>query len=960
MAINKNKVMDAARKAYEKGQFDKAVKEYLRVVKEDPKDVRVWLKIGDLYAKKGSKQEATDTYLKVATFYSEQGFYRKAVAVYKQILKLDPRLVDVNLKLAELYRQLGLLSDAMQHFEMVAAFFHREGKTREALATIRQLVELDPENVATRIKLAELYSKEGMNDEAVAEFAHACEYLRKHNRQDDFIKVAERLLFHDQERIGLCRELASLYLRRDDPRRALAKLQMCFKADAGDVETLALLAQAFQKLDQKGKTVSVLKELAKVLTEGGERAKAEEVHRKILAYVPTDPDSLAFLGMKAPGPASAAAAAAAQRPARNEPPRLEISKEIAIPSRRHGGGGPIGRTTGAMPLVRPPTQGGSFPESSVADHREGDDDFELDLDESSQYEAVEGSSVGGELHSDEIEKILTETDVYVKYGLHQKAIDHLRRVFDLDPENVEARERLKDILVGQGREEDAVRELIGLAELTAPANPQRAGGYVAEVLAIDPSNQPARDLASRYRLAIGGDAKAGPVAGISDELDFDDLDFDDVDPLAPPRTDTTASVTRREDVDFDFDDLGGGRASDAPITMEVDLDQVEDSVSVADVDADALDFDVDPPGDPLAPPSFDPAAAAAFDADRAGAPVHVGHEPPTDAGDSFAPPDDGPVFGATDAEVDFLGEDDVEELDPDEVQELSHSELRDFSSDPAPPLDPAFDPSAPSLDVNTREEPPSGAEPASSTSLEDDLDEADFFLTQGLFDEARDILQALLGRYPNHPLVTSKLQELEQMEAGEPGPSTDDFIAPAEEFLTEEEPRPTGQRAQSVVLEKPVDDEDADTHYDLGLAYKEMGLFGEAIQAFQKVLSVRGREVQCHLMIGLCQREQGNHSEAINQFKTGLYADRITPAEKFGLFYEIGVAYEALQDPQEALYYFEMVLKKDPRYRDVAARVEALKAAGASASSGRDERPSTLDDETDEALDQLLADDHRR
>ena len=131
MAFNKEKVMDAARKFVDKGQIDKAVKEYLRVVREDPKDVRVWLKIGDLYAKKGSKQEASETYLKVARFYQEQGFYLKAVAVYKQILKLDPRLVEVNLKLAELYRQLGLLQDAVQHFEMVAAHFHREGKSKE-------------------------------------------------------------------------------------------------------------------------------------------------------------------------------------------------------------------------------------------------------------------------------------------------------------------------------------------------------------------------------------------------------------------------------------------------------------------------------------------------------------------------------------------------------------------------------------------------------------------------------------------------------------------------------------------------------------------------------------------------------------------------------------------------------------------------------------------------------------
>ena len=129
MAFNKEKVMDAARKFVDKGQLDKAIKEYLRVVKEDPADVRVWLKIGDLHARKGQKQEATETYLKVARYYQDQGFFTKAVAVYKQILKLDARLVEVHLKLAELYRQLGLMSDAMQHFESVAAHFHREGKT---------------------------------------------------------------------------------------------------------------------------------------------------------------------------------------------------------------------------------------------------------------------------------------------------------------------------------------------------------------------------------------------------------------------------------------------------------------------------------------------------------------------------------------------------------------------------------------------------------------------------------------------------------------------------------------------------------------------------------------------------------------------------------------------------------------------------------------------------------------
>jgi len=166
VALNKEKVMDAARKFVDKGQIDKAVKEYLRIVQEDPKDVRVWLKIGDLYAKKGAKQEATDAYLKVARFYHDQGFFLKAVAAYKQVLKLDPRLIAVLQRLAELYQQLGLTSDAVQHYESVAAHYHREGNTKQALEAVKKLVELDPDNIATRIKLAELYSKERFVEEA--------------------------------------------------------------------------------------------------------------------------------------------------------------------------------------------------------------------------------------------------------------------------------------------------------------------------------------------------------------------------------------------------------------------------------------------------------------------------------------------------------------------------------------------------------------------------------------------------------------------------------------------------------------------------------------------------------------------------------------------------------------------------------------------------------------------------
>ena len=1086
MAINKNKVMDAARKARDKGQIDKAIKEYLKIVREDPKDVRVWLKIGDLYAKKSAKNEATETYLRVAKFYSEQGFYLKAVAVYKQILKLDPRLVEVNLKLAELYRQLGLLSDAMQHFEMVAAYFHREGKTREALATIRQLVDLDPENVATRIKLAELYSKEGMVDDAVTEFGQACDYLRKHNRLDDFIKVAERLLWHKPDNVPLNRELADLYLRRADPRRALQKLQTCFKSDPRDVDTLGLLAQAFQALDQKGKTVSVLKEMARVLVEVGKRREAEEVHRRILTFAPSDPDSRAFLGDAASQARRAGTAAPVADQVLESPPRRPAIRGMLNP-------------TGSMPLV---TQSqeldallmeagmagdddlglalGDPPSASRAPVLgEGDNDLIAELSlEAEAYELDSSVSVSGEAHAEEIVKILTETDVYVKYGLHQKAIDHLGKVFYLDPQNREARERLKDILLLQGRVEEALAELCRLAEQCGAQDPDRAEQYLREVMRLDSNNGRALELAERYRVDLSdqesmeiiaprpvGDG-SGLMSGVSngpratgsgasstgqlqaaparDEIDFDDLDLDSEDDMSARVA--AAAIAAAESVDdevgytlddddqavpalntshfesdgFEFElpddeeevqELPSGELIpefempevDSPVlfgeggsgaTVEVAMDQVEEAVSIADLDSDDLDFDAAPVGsDPRGPRPVMPVAPAHLGQHRR--PVHdVDEDLPFDPYDArlfdAEPGFDedgsiGPDFmsdaRAAAAVTEALSAEEDEPMAPRrggigpsaiDVIDSLEAEAYEFGLETGPmtPPDEAGQSASRTMETpfhaHAVEEAAETEDDnhASGTSLEDDLDEADFFVSQGLWEEARDILRSLLQRFPGHPLARAKLRDVEAMMAGaasaEGGrtgmraarvPSHSDAVgAPLGHVATPMRPaRPV------VLLENPVEDSDADTHFDLGLAYKEMGLYDEAIKAFSKVLTSTRREVQSHMMIGLCHREQGNLSEAINQFKAGLYVDKITGAEKFGLYYEIGSCYEDLEDPQEALYYYEMVLKKERGYRDVSDRVAGLRTVlgGAGAAGPGGKRPSTLDSETDAALDHL-------
>jgi pilus assembly protein FimV len=90
MAIDKNKAIANAQRFTQKGQLDRALKEYQAIVAEDPEDVRIWLKIGDLFTKKGTVPQAVSTYARVAVYYSERGFFLKAVAVWKQILNIDP------------------------------------------------------------------------------------------------------------------------------------------------------------------------------------------------------------------------------------------------------------------------------------------------------------------------------------------------------------------------------------------------------------------------------------------------------------------------------------------------------------------------------------------------------------------------------------------------------------------------------------------------------------------------------------------------------------------------------------------------------------------------------------------------------------------------------------------------------------------------------------------------------
>jgi tetratricopeptide (TPR) repeat protein len=253
-------------------------------------------------------------------------------------------------------------------------------------------------------------------------------------------------------------------------------------------------------------------------------------------------------------------------------------------------------------------------------------------------------------------------------------------------------------------------------------------------------------------------------------------------------------------------------------------------------------------------------------------------------------------------------------------------------------------------------EPPTangGTLAQSPEGLEDVLDEADFFATRGLYEDAKAILIEQLTRTPNHPLVLERLHEIDtalgssagsqtiersQLNKQEQEDALDFDVAQSLGALDEME-LPPGSVALSAgndvdvdqVFEKfragirsQVSENDSATHYDLGVAYKEMGLIPDALNEFELAARDPQRECNCFAMIGLVHLEQGHLDRAVESYVRALSAQDKTVEQEMNVYYDLGTVYEMKGKSQDALYYFQKIARRDPGYRDVSDRLSAL------------------------------------
>jgi tetratricopeptide (TPR) repeat protein len=498
--IDREKVLQAAQKYVEKKRYDGAIAEYQKIIQEDPNDARTLLKIGDLQARLQAYPEAIATYDRVGQYYATQGFSLKAIAVYKQIREiikkhapdLGDRYAHIGPRLAEIYTQLGLTSDALSAWDEVATRMQRAGRDREAVDVFRKMVELDTNNPLPHLRLAEACCRVQALDEAIESFWTAADLLLNLGRQDDALKVIERIL-HFRGDPRFARVAAELYLgrgSREDGLQALAKLQVCFQADPKDLDTLGLLGQAFTLIGQADKAIEVYKEMARVAREQGRGDVYDGLVDHLRSVAPDDDQVRAFESFLPP----------------NLPPVESIPAQAIADD--------------DVELIDADSV-----HTEAAQAHDSQADL-LVVDEA--FEGVEeipaSTAFDGSAHA---RKAIVDAESFRKLRLYPKAIETLHIALEIDPRSLDIRTKLREILSESGDRHGALAETVNLAALYLDGGDvHSAEPLLRQVLEQEPNHEGAH--------ALWEQLGRGPLSRRSSRAPAQEYQaYDDYDPSAP-------------------------------------------------------------------------------------------------------------------------------------------------------------------------------------------------------------------------------------------------------------------------------------------------------------------------------------------------------------------------------------------------------------------------------------------
>src|SRR5882724_1056895 len=963
MAYNKSKYVEAAQKLLNQGKVPQAIAEYQLILKYEPKDQVTLMTIGELYIRQGETFQAIEYFERLAQIFVGDGFLTKAIAVYKRIAKLAPEEIKPLERLADLYVQQGVMSEARPLFLQLAEIHLKHNRQTEAVALLRKLLLAEPDNLRIQIRLADLYQAMGKPAEAVetyvsaaqralargdhaesdkqsdkalkldaanaaalsvkarsassqGRFADAAEFLKnlpgleKGGEQSEFLldlylksenwdaatALALKVFDGDEKNFGLAQKVAESLLESAQSERALAlvsrlRVPMLDSGEhdavtrllselaskmPGRLEPLEWLVDSYGRTSDSFRMPDALAQLGDALVAAKQLARAKEVFEQLVDRQPESDsvkrklnDVLRRMGLPAP----------------EEEPEIVESLQAEIPQPE-------------APKLRPDIL--TPPEERVAASAVVEDP----LDEETQKFITQS---------------LTDVDLFASYGLTQKAIGLLEAILRRAPTHTPTLEKLFDFVLGPGDDRRTAELAAQLERIhrdhgdTAGAERfgelrrrfQRAAGLSDEEIAAAANPHAVPAEVTKNSAAAEETVEEPPVSMDS----------------APAPTGVTTSVPPPPKP-----------AAPAAPVHEVDLSDewaslleqgatTEATHAVAAEKGPARPAEIPPvkKSPPVPPP---PVSAPPQEFDHSEFPIPVETPEPARAS-PFAAISAADVSAEAPAREETVGlipvvEESAKEVAPPPPPPPKKSAVPK-ESEPVPEIEldqeyelvltPEADADAPQT---TPPPEPETVKPGGPQVLASD---------QFLQDLANEIDQLGIDQ-----LTPSFSEPATKEQAQVPAAKAETPASPAEHEPLKE----VFEEFRAELGEMGAEDEDLETHYNLGIAFREMGLLEEAISEFQKVAKANERgkafryAMQCCTLLGLAFMEKGQPSIAAIWYERALRTPGVDAESTLALRYDLGVAQESANDLDAALKSFSQVYAVNIDYRDVADRIAAL------------------------------------
>jgi tetratricopeptide (TPR) repeat protein len=801
-----------------KGNLDKAIDEWQKLISESPNDGNIYNTIGDLYLRKKDQNKATDSYLKAAEVFNNAGFALKSIALYKKILKLNPKRHDVHLKLSDVNAVRGLTGNAIEGYLTVAKQYNQDGRVKDAIGVYRKIANLDPNNNSIRLNLAELCFKEGFEEEAVKEYLQLAKVYTESGQMKEAEATYEKILKLDPKNeearaaIGI-----GIPAKEDDAKEdLLSKAEAAMEKEVYD-EAERLLRQLvatdpnntvyqeklgylFLKKGQHFMAFNPLKTAVQIYLEKGE---ADHAVRLMEDYLSQGPDQIE---------AHQLLATACEQQGDNQKAILQFAQVID----QHLSMNEINQAQSLFEKIKgldaehPDVRRlhAAF-ERSLTETAEKIDSNKLEVSQPQEpVEALE-SSPSEISHSQESVDVLESTQPDIREIREQ---DHV-----LEPTQSE---------VHTGQESAEIHELGRPEKYEAP--------QPAEVQKLPADEMETMNLLTEAEVY----AKYGLVGKAIEQLkQVLSMEPDNIQAHLQLKEIYQAEGRRSE-------------AADQCLRLAALYKKWEDNDSYHKIIQEAHQLD------PELPQRKEEASLADL----------------LDSGHMEA------ILTDNETDSSAARRDQAASESPSQTENIVETEAAETSTVKG---------NESLEDTQDKEE-----ELEKPFSSEDPLMKSEDFL---------DLSQ----------IIEEELKEVSL--APQPVQSRDDALRSVISVFHDKE------------TEAQQEDVDPETHYNLGIAYSEMGLISEAIEEFKLSAQSSERFVDSHSMLSACYRKKGKTSEAIQPLEVALADPRCGRSEKLWLSYDLALLYEQLDRFDDALKLYSKVHREDPSFKDVKHRLDTLR-----------------------------------